>query len=65
VEPPKLKEETYSEMKELDTSKVVDPSLKLGTGDDMLVETFVKTAKVSMGGIGALINDDIVTSAIK
>lgn len=43
----------------------VDPSLKLGTGDDELVDTIVKTAKVSMGGIGALIDDDAVSKAIK
>ena len=62
---PKLKEETYDEMDKFDSTKTIDPSLKLGTGDDELVDTIVKTAKVSMGGIGALINDDLVTGAIK
>ena len=61
IEPPKLKEETYDEMDKFDSTKKIDPSLKLGTGDDELVDTIVKTAKVSMGGIGALIDDDVVT----
>ena len=67
IEPPKpkLKEETYDEMDKFDKTKVVDPSLKLGTGDDELVDTIVKTAKVSMGGIGALIDDDVVSNAMK
>jgi hypothetical protein len=65
IEPPKLKEETYDEMDKFDSTKTIDPSLKLGTGDDELVDTIVKTAKVSMGGIGALIDDDLVTKAMK
>lgn len=65
IEPPKLKEEIYDEMDKFDSSKKIDPSLKLGTGDDELVDTIVKTAKVSMGGIGALIDDDVVTKAMK
>lgn len=58
-----MKEETYSQT--LDPSRKVDPSLKLGTGDDELVETIVKTAKVSIGGIGALINDDVIVGAVR
>ena len=47
-------------MKTLEDSFEVNPDLKLGTGDDELVETFVKTTKRTLGVAGNFINDDVI-----
>lgn len=52
-------------MRVLDTTKELDPSLKIGTGDDELVEKIVKTAKTGMGVVGAFIPDQAVSDAVK
>jgi hypothetical protein len=52
-------------MRVIDTSKELDPSLMIGTGDDELVEKIVKTAKTGMGVVGAFIPDQVVTDAVK
>ena len=50
-----LKDTDYSTLKQIDSSAVIDPSLKIGTGDDELVDNIVAGAKQSLGGIGAII----------
>ena len=57
-----LKMETYDKM---DSMKAVDPSLKLGTGDDEIVDIIIKATKVGMGSIGALFNGDTISQAVK
>ena len=59
----KLKKESYQ--RQLDENKVIDPSLKIGTGDDEMVEKIVKTAKTSMGVMGTVIPDQMVSNAVK
>lgn len=44
-------------MKVLDPTKQIDASLKIGTGDDELVDQIVKTAKTGMGVVGTFIPD--------
>ena len=44
---------------------VIDPSLKIGTGDDELVDNIVKGAKSSLGGVGSFIPDQMVTNTLK
>lgn len=61
----KLKKDDYASMKELDVNKVIDPTLKIGTGDDEMVEKIVKTAKTSMGVMGTFIPDQAVSNAVK
>lgn len=61
----KLKEMDYQKMKTLDDSIIIDPSLKLGTGDDELVDSIVSGAKSSLGGIGSMIPDQMVTNTLK
>lgn len=52
-----LKDTDYSTLKQIDSNIVIDPSLKIGTGDDELVDNIVAGAKQSLGGIGAIIPD--------
>ena len=52
-------------MREIDSNKVIDPSLKIGTGDDEMVEKIVQTAKTSMGVMGTFIPDQAVSDAVK
>ena len=52
-----LKDTDYSTLKQIDSSIAIDPSLKIGTGDDELVDNIVAGAKQSLGGIGAIIPD--------
>jgi len=52
-------------MKQLDPTKELDPSLKIGTGDDELVDTIVKSAKAGMGVAGTFIPDQVVSNAVK
>lgn len=52
-----LKKEDISEMRMLDPSKKIDDTLKLGTGDDELVDNLVKSAKMGLGGFGNFIPD--------
>ena len=59
----KLKKESYE--RQLDENKVIDPTLKIGTGDDEMVEKIVKTAKTSMGVMGTVIPDQMVSNAVK
>ena len=40
-----LKDTDYSTLKQIDSSVVIDPSLKIGTGDDELVDNIVAGAK--------------------
>lgn len=61
----KLKNDDYEAMRKLDENKVIDPSLKIGTGDDEMVEKIVKTAKTSMGVMGNVIPDQVVSNAVK
>ena len=52
-----LKDTDYSTLKQIDSTIAIDPSLKIGTGDDELVDNIVAGAKQSLGGIGAIIPD--------
>lgn len=52
-------------MKVLDPTKQIDASLKIGTGDDELVDQIVKTAKTGMGVVGTFIPDQAVSNAVK
>lgn len=61
----KLRKDDYDSMREIDANKVIDPSLKIGTGDDEMVEKIVKTAKTSMGVMGTFIPDQAVSNAVK
>lgn len=60
-----LKDADYSSMKKIDNTIVINPSLKIGTGDDELVDNIVAGAKSSLGGIGSIIPDEIVSSTLK
>ena len=60
-----LKDADYSTFKKIDENIVIDPSLKIGTGDDELVDNIVAGAKSSLGGIGAIIPDQMVSSTLK
>lgn len=61
----KLKQENYESMTEMDSNKQLDPSLKIGTGDDELVDQIVKSAKTGMGVVGTFIPDQVVSDAVK
>jgi hypothetical protein len=63
--PEKLKKDDYEAMRVMDSTKELDPSLKIGTGDDELVEKIVKTAKTGMGVVGTFIPDEAVSKAVK
>jgi hypothetical protein len=52
-------------MKTWDNQIKIDPSLRLGTGDDELVDSIVKGAKKSLGGVGAFVPDQLVTNSLK
>jgi len=52
-----LKKEDLSEMKMLDPTKKIDDKLKLGTGDDELVDSLVNSAKMGLGAVGTFIPD--------
>lgn len=60
-----LEDTDYLGMKTMDANIKIDPSLKLGTGDDELVDGIVKSAKRTLGGVGALVPDKLVTSTLK
>ena len=47
------------------TSKIVDPKLKLGTGDDEIVDMIIKSTKLGMGGFGALFNGESISQVMK
>ena len=59
----KLKKENFT--KTIDPTKEIDKKLKLGTGDDEIVETIVKTAKTGMGLAGVLVDDKAVVDSLK
>ena len=59
----KLKKENFT--KTIDPTKEIDKKLKLGTGDDEIVETIVKTAKTGMGLAGVLVDDKAVADSLK
>ena len=52
-------------MKTMDSNTKIDPSLNLGTGDDELVDSIVKTAKKSFGGVGSFVPDNLLSSSLK
>ena len=52
-------------MKVLDPTKELDPSLKIGTGDDELVDQIVGAAKTGLGVVGTFIPDQAVSDAVK
>lgn len=58
-----LRQEEYT--RTIDPARKIDENLKLGTGDDELVETIVKTAKTGMGLAGAFVPDQVVTDTLK
>ena len=58
-----LKMETYNVMEK--NSKTVDPSLKLGTGDDEIVDMIIKSTKLGMSGIGSLFNGESISQIMK
>jgi hypothetical protein len=65
VETVQLKQENYEDMKVLDPTKQLDPSLKIGTGDDELVDQIVGAAKTGLGVVGTFIPDKAVSNAVK
>ena len=60
-----LKDIDYSTLTKMEENIVIDPSLKIGTGDDELVDNIVKGAKSSLGGVGSFIPDQMVSNTLK